>query len=78
MAPEDPGQETATEKPSVPWRKNLLWLFGLAYATTGGLYAGDVVAQGAIDGYVSQGAVLVEAFKVLSIGTIAVAKDMIR
>lgn len=77
MAPEDEGQ-VATEKPSVPWRKNLLWLFGLAYVTTGGLYAGDAIAQGQIEGYVSQGAVLVEAFKVLSIGTIAVAKDMIK
>lgn len=75
---EDRGREAATEIASVPWRKNPLWLFGLAYVTTGGLYAGDVAAQGWIEGYVSQGAVLVEAFKVLSIGTIAVAKDMIR
>ena len=62
----------------VPWRKNLLWLFGLAYVTTAALYGADIAAQHHIEGYVSQGALLVEAFKVLSIGTIAVAKDMIR
>lgn len=71
--------DAADEQPArVPWRKNLLWLFGLAYVTTGALYGADLVAQAEIDDYTSHGALLIEAFKVLSIGTIAVAKDMIR
>ena len=79
MAEPTDAADTAVQEPAkVPWRKNLLWLFGLAYTVTGALYACDVWAQGEIEGYVSQAAALIEVFKVLAIGTIAVAKDMIR
>ena len=75
---QDVADEPSQEPEKVPWRKNLLWLFGLAYCVTATLYGADVIAQAHIPGYASLGAMIIEAFKILSIGTIAVAKDMIR
>ena len=63
----------------VPWRKNVLALFGAAYAFCAVMYAADVWAVKYIAGtYESHAAVIVEAVKMLTIGVIAVAKDLIK
>ena len=62
----------------VPWRKNVLMLFAIGYFACAALYGADVYATSAIDGYATQAAVIVEAVKLLTVGVIAVAKDLIR
>ena len=73
-SPDDAGEEPAR----LPWRKNLLTLFGIAYAATTVVYGADVVATAFVAGHVSQAAIVIEVYKILTIGAVALAKDMIR
>lgn len=75
MPDEDPGEDGATR---LPWRKNLLCLFGIAYFAVGGAYGADLAATAGIDGYVSQAELILEVMQILTIGAVALAKDMIR
>lgn len=80
MAPEEVGGETelAAEPAKVPWRKNLLMLFGIGYLATACLYIGDLAALSRIEEYASHAGAIIEVFKILTIGAVALAKDMIR
>ena len=73
-----PPGDDAGEPAKLPWRKNLLSLFGIAYGATTIVYAADVAATAFVAGHVSQAGIIVEVYKILTIGAVALSKDMIR
>lgn len=73
-APNDDNDETRAGP--VPWRKNILWLFGLAFLAGGAMLCAELTAEAMLDDYDGHMETVLEYFKIIGIGAIALAKDL--
>lgn len=71
--PTNPNGDTPAK---LPWRKNILVLFAIAFGAGGALLLTDMVAAAIINNYATHFPTILEYFKIIGIGAVALAKDL--